>query len=43
MVVMCFFFAALFLFGQKKENTIVCSVFANNQLGNHALIVQMKA
>lgn len=46
-IMMVIFFSpltALFiLVWPKKQHTIVCTVFANNQQGNHALIVQMKA
>lgn len=38
------FFPNSFLLARfKTENTIVCTVFANNQQGNLALIVQMNA
>lgn len=44
MMVIFFPLTALFiLVWPIKEHTIVCTVFANNQQGNHALIVQMKA
>lgn len=35
--------ALFILVWSKKEHTIVCTVFANSQQGNHALIVHTKA
>ena len=43
MVIFSFFLSSFIFVWSKEENTIVWAIFANNQQGNHALIVSMKA
>ena len=38
-----FFQSSFILLWSKIENTVVCTIFANNQQGSHALIVLMKS